>query len=210
MSKKYIGIDEASKILGVSKNTLQRWDREGKLKPLKTAGNHRRYEYDKIIEYYNNPISNIDSDKRNVIGYCRVSTSGQLEDLYKQIDNVSVYCIANGYSFTIIKDLGSGLNYNKSGLIKLINLILDDKVSKIVVNYKDRLVRFGFEIIEHICLKHNVQIEVINNSDDKTFEEELVEDVLSLITVFSAKLYGSRSKKIKRLIEESKKIMNDE
>lgn len=206
--KKYINVTEAGKILGVTKRTLQRWDREGTLIPFKTKGNHRRYDREEILNYYNNEKSNTVNKDKIVIGYCRVSTNEQTDDLQRQVDNVTNYCTAKGYQFKIIEDIGSGLNYNKKGLKELISLIVNKKVCKIVLNYKDRLVRYGFEIIEMLCEENDIDIEIINLSEDKTFEEELVDDVLSIITVFSAKLYGSRSRKSKKIKDETKKLFN--
>jgi putative resolvase len=114
---------------------------------------------------------------------------------------VKKYCIANGYQFRIISDLGSGLNYKRKGLKELLELIITRQIERIVLNYKDRLVRFGYELFEEICNLNNIELEVINHTEDKTYEEELVEDVLSIITVFSAKLYGSRSHKTKKIKE---------
>jgi len=103
--------------------------------------------------------------------------------------------------------LGSGLNYNKKGLKELIELICSQRINRFIINYKDRLIRYGYEIIENICELNGVEIEIINHTEDKTYEEELVEDVLSIITVFSSKLYGSRSHKIKKIKEEFMKLI---
>ncbi|WP_369800219.1 IS607 family transposase [Anaerosalibacter sp. Marseille-P3206] len=119
---------------------------------------------------------------------------------------VSDYCSARGYQFKIIKDIGSGLNYNKKGLKELIKLICEREIDRIVINYKDRLIRFGYDIIEQMCDFNGVKIEIINYTEDKTYEEELVEDVLSIITVFSTKLYGSRSHKAKTIQQENKEL----
>ena len=151
--------------------------------------------------------------KENVkltIGYCRVSSSDQREDLTRQVKTVSDYCAAKGYQFRIIQDLGSGLNYNKKGLKELIELICHKEIERVVINYRDRLIRFGYEIIEQLCLLNDIEIEVINYSEDKDYEEELVEDVLSVITVFSARLYGSRSHKAKNIVDTNKKIFSKE
>jgi putative resolvase len=110
--------------------------------------------------------------------------------------------MARGYQFRIIQDLGSGLNYSKKGLKELINLISPKEISKIVINYKDRLIRFGYEMIEELCDLNGVKIEIINQTEDKSYEQELVDDVLSIITVFSSKLYGSRSHKSKKIKDE--------
>lgn len=106
--------------------------------------------------------------------------------------------IAKGYSFEIIKDIGSGINYNKKGLNKLIEMITNNEIGKIVILYKDRLLRFGFELIENICNRYNYSIEIIDNTP-KTEEQELVEDLVQIITVFSCKLQGKRANKAKKL-----------
>lgn len=197
-------ITEAAKFLGVDISTLRRWEDSGKIKPERTPGGHRRYDKDMLIS-----LSNKKKNIKLTIAYARVSSADQKEDLQRQIDNISMYCTARGYQFRVISDLGSGLNYTKKGLVELLELICSNEIERIVINYKDRLIRYGYEIIEEVCKHHNVTIEIINNTIDKTYEEELVEDVLSIITVFSSRLYGSRSHKIKKITDEVKKIMND-
>lgn len=199
-----LSITDAAKFLGVDISTLRRWEDEGKIKPDRTPGGHRRYDKDLLIS-----LSLKRKNLKLTIAYARVSSQDQKDDLQRQIDNISMYCTARGYQFRVISDLGSGLNYSKKGLLELIELICSNEIDRIVVNYKDRLIRYGYEIIEEVCKHHNVTIEVINNTEDKTYEEELVEDVLSIITVFSSRLYGSRSHKIKKITDEVKKIMNE-
>ena len=201
-----LSIKEASEFLGISIDTLRRWERVGKITSMRTEGGHRRYDKKELIKFKMG-----DSCKERItIAYCRVSSSDQKEDLQRQIEYVSQYCIANGYQFRVISDLGSGLNYKKKGLQELIELICSSSVERIVVNYKDRLIRFGFEMIEHLCSIYNVKIEIINLTEDKTYEEELVEDVLSVITVFSAKLYGARSHKSKKMIATNQALLQEE
>ena len=201
-----LSIKEASEFLGVSIDTLRRWERTGKITSLRTEGGHRRYEKKELIKFKKDDSL----EHRITIAYCRVSSSDQKEDLQRQIENVSQYCIANGYQFQVISDLGSGLNYNKKGLRELIELICSNQIERIVVNDKDRLIRIGFELIEQLCSIYNVRIEVINLTEDKTYEEELVEDVLSVITVFSAKLYGSRSHKSKKIIATNQALLREQ
>ena len=108
---------------------------------------------------------------------------------------------AKGYQFEIISDIGSGINYNKKGLNQLIDMITNLEVDKIVVLYKDRLIRFGYELIENICEKYGTTIEIIDNTE-KTEEQELVEDLIQIVTVFSCKLQGKRANKAKKMIKE--------
>ena len=201
-----LSIKEASEFLGISIDTLRRWERVGKITSMRTQGGHRRYDKKELIKFKMGD----NSENRITIAYCRVSSSDQKEDLQRQIENVSQYCIANGYQFRVISDLGSGLNYKKKGLQELIELICSNSIERIVVNYKDRLIRFGVELIEQLCSIYNVKIEIINLTEDKSYEEELVEDVLSVITVFSAKLYGARSHKSKKMIATNEALLKEE
>lgn len=188
-------IKEASEFLGVSVPTMRRWEKEGRITSYRTNGNHRRYDNTDLVR-----IKCKDDDSFKItVAYCRVSSLDQKKDLQRQIDNVTNYCIAKGYQFKVISDLGSGLNYNKKGLKELISLICSEEIDKIVVNYKDRLIRFGYEMIEQLCSIYNVKIEVINHTENESYEEELVEDALSVITAFSSKLYGSKSYKSKKI-----------
>lgn len=132
-----------------------------------------------------------------------MSTPSQKDDLTTQVENLKTYMLAKGYQFEIIQDIGSGINYKKKGLKQLIDKINNRDISKVVVLYKDRLVRFGFEMIEYLCEINGVEIEVIDHTE-KTKEEELTEDFIQIITVFANRLYGARSKKTKRLIDEVK------
>lgn len=172
-------------------------DSSGKLKSVfRTFGNHRRYNLSDITKLYNK-----DSIVKKVIGYSRVSTFDQKKDLKVQSEVISNY-IKNKYNdFEIIEDLGSGLNYNKRGLRKLIKMICEQKISVLVLTHKDRLLRFGSEIIINLCERFNVKVEIINTTEEETFEQSLCNDVLSIITVFSAKLHGKRSHKNQKLLE---------
>ena len=129
------------------------------------------------------------------------SSHKQKDDLKRQVENIKMYMLAKGYRFEVIEDIGSGINYNKKGLNELINKITNREVDKVVVLYKDRLLRFGFELIENLCKKYGTKIEIIDNTE-KTEEKELVEDLVQIITVFSCKLQGKRANKAKKMIKE--------
>ena len=130
-----------------------------------------------------------------------MSSNKQKDDLARQIENVKTYMIAKGYSFDVITDIGSGMNYNKKGLNQLIDMITNSEVEKIVILYKDRLLRFGFEIIENLCNKYGTTIEIIDNTE-KTEEQELVEDLIQIVTVFSCRFQGKRANRAKNMIKE--------
>lgn len=195
---KYYSINEFSKILGVSAQTLRNWDKKGKLHPHHTSSNGYRYYSHEQLNQVMNIKPKLD---RIVIGYCRVSSNKQKDDLERQIENMKLYLIAQGKPFKIISDIGSGINYKKKGLQELIKLISQNKVEKVVVLYKDRLLRFGFELVEYIASLHNCDIEIIDNTE-KTEQQELVEDLVQIITVFSCKLQGKRVNKAKKLVKE--------
>lgn len=195
--RKY-SIGQFAKLINRTEQTLRNWDKNGKLKPAyidKDTG--YRYYTDEQLKIYNGEKV---KDKQ-IIGYCRVSSQKQKEALNRQIENVKTYMYAKGYQFSIISDIGSGINYQNKGLNKLVNMVLNEEVSKIVILYKDRLVRFGYELIDNICQSKGVDIEIIDNTE-RTDEEEMVEDLIQIITVFSCKLQGKRSKKTKQIIEE--------
>ena len=195
----YYKMGEFSKRTGLSIQTLRLWDSNGKLKPAYvTAGKHRYYSEEQL-----NRILGIKLDKqeKRTIGYARVSSNKQKDDLIRQVENLKTYMIARGYQFEIIEDIGSGINYNKKGLNELINKITNREIDKIVILYKDRLLRFGFELIENLCKKYEVEIEIIDNTE-KSEEQELVEDLVQIITEFSCKLQGKRANKAKKMIKE--------
>ena len=195
---KYYSINKFSKILGISVQTLRNWDKKGKLHPHHTSSNGYRYYSHEQLNQVMNVKPNLD---RSVIGYCRVSSNKQKDDLERQIDNVRIYLQAKGQPFEIISDIGSGIDYKKKGLQELIRRISQNQVEKVVVLYKDRLLRFGFELIEYITSLYNCEIEIIDNTE-KSEQQELVEDLVQMITVFSCKLQGKRANKAKKLIRE--------
>ncbi len=196
--RKYYSINEFSKILGVSAQTLRNWDKNGKLHPHHTSSNgYRYYSHEQL-----NQVMNIKPNlNRKIIGYCRVSSNKQKDDLQRQIENMKLYLMAQGKPFEIISDIGSGINYKKKGLRELIKLITQNQVEKVVVLYKDRLLRFGFELVEYIASLYNCEIEIID-STEKSEQQDLVEDLVQIITVFSCKLQGKRSNKARKLVKE--------
>lgn len=194
---RYFTINKFSKIIGVTPQTLRNWDRAGKLTPHHTSSNGYRYYSEEQL----NQVLQIKKKPKMVIGYCRVSRPKQKDDLERQIENVKTYLLAQGKPFEIISDVGSGINYKRKGLLELLERIMCNEVSKVVVLYKDRLTRFGFDMIEYVASLHECEIEVIDNTQ-KTEQEELVEDLVQIITVFSCKLQGKRAHKARKLIKE--------
>lgn len=197
---KYYSIGQFAELIGKTEQTLRNWDKKGVLKPHHvTESGYRYYSQEQLNHFLG--IQNKTQIQRKVIGYCRVSSHKQKDDLERQIDNVKMYMLAKGYQFEIIQDIGSGINYNKKGLNQLIDLITNSEVDKIVILYKDRILRFGFELIENLCEKFGTTIEIIDNTE-KTEEQELVEDLIQIVTVFSCRLQGKRANKAKKMIKE--------
>jgi putative resolvase len=185
-----ITVEEASKLLGVSTKTIRRWENEGKIKSIRTNGGHRRFLVADLI--------GSKTEKSLTIAYARVSSHDQKDDLKRQEIVLESYCATKGYAFELISDMGSGMNYKKKGLIRLIKLICSNQVDRLVLTHKDRLLRFGSELIFSLCEIFGCEVVIINRSEDSTFEEDLASDVIEIITVFSARLYGSRSDKNKK------------
>ena len=197
---KYYSIGEFANRIGKTIQTLRNWDKKNILKPSHvTQGGTRYYSQEQL-----NHFLGLKSEKqinKKIVGYCRVSSHKQKDDLERQIENVKTYMYAKGYQFEIITDIGSGINYNKKGLNQLIDMVTNSEVEKIVVLYKDRLIRFGYELIENLCNKFGTTIEIIDNTE-KTDEQELVEDLVQIVTVFSYRLQGKRANKAKKMIKE--------
>ena len=204
-----MNISTAAKMLGVTPSTLRRWDESGKLKAERTPAGHRRYKRSAISSF--NPLGiNMDSQELPTIAYARVSSHDQKQDLERQVKVLEMYCASHGWSYKVVKDLGSGINYSKKGLQELLELIVDGRISRLVVTHKDRLLRFGAELVFSICEMKNVEVVIINQGDEQpSFEEELVADVLEIITVFSARLYDSRSHKNKKLVDGMREAVLD-
>ena len=203
---KYYSSKSVTKILGVTAQTLRNWDKEGKLKPAYIKSNgYRYYSEDSILAYTQERKTKKDL---NVIGYARVSSNKQTDDLERQVNNLKIYLDNKYKSYDIITDIGSGINYTKKGLQLLIDKINKKEVDIIVVLYKDRLLRFGFELVEYFARINNVRIEVLDKIN-KTQDEELVEDLIQIITVFSCKIQGKRKTKTKGLLEDFSKKLSE-
>lgn len=195
-----ISIGKFAKMVGVTPTTLRRKHESGELIPAHITSGGTRYYSTEQLKLFN---VNCSSKEKLVIGYCRVSTPSQKDDLETQISNVKSYMYAKGYKFEIIQDIVSGINYKKKGLQDLIYKISNQEISKVVVLYKDRLIRFGYELVEYLCEINHVEIEIIDNTEHSK-EQELTDDLIQIITVFANRLYGQRSSKTKRLIDEVK------
>jgi predicted site-specific integrase-resolvase len=143
------------------------------------------------------------------VAYARVSSHDQKDDLERQKQVLELYCARQGWTFEVVADLGSGMNYNKKGLKRLLSEVLSGNIGRLVITHKDRLLRFGAELVFSICEAKEVEVVILNKGEDTTFEEDLAKDVLEIITVFSARLYGSRSRKTQKLLDGIKKVVEE-
>ena len=200
-------VGEFAERIGVSISTLQRWDRTDVLKSKRTPTNQRYYTEEDL-----NKVLNLEEDtksKRKNVGYCRVSTQGQKQNLENQKEFVSVYRYSLSHGIIldeIYTDIGSGLNYKRKNWNKLLKQIENNEIDKIYITYKDRFVRFGYEWFEDFCSSHGTEIIVLNQKQTSP-EEELTEDLLSILHVFSARSYGLR--KYKTEINKELKEINE-
>lgn len=192
-----VGIGIAAKELGVSPLTLRRWEKAGKIKSERTLKGHRRYDLTSLSGY----AKKAERSSHTTLIYARVSSHDQKSDLERQKKLLESFCASNGWVYEIVEDLGSGLNYEKKGLKKLIRLISMKQIDRLVITHKDRLLRFGAELIFSLCEQFGVEVVILNKSENASIETELVQDVLEIITVFSARLYGLKSRKNQKLIE---------
>jgi excisionase family DNA binding protein len=202
---RYVSIGEAAQIIGVSVSTLRRWDREGKISSTRTSGNQRRYDIRSLSSCGTRDLI----DRRITVAYARVSSHDQKNDLERQKQVLELYCSAQGWTFEVISDLGSGMNYYKKGLKRLLSDIINGKTGRLVLTHKDRLLRFGAELVFALCEARAVEVVILNQGEDTSFEEDLAKDVLEIITVFSARLYGSRSRKNQKLLDGVKKAVEE-
>ena len=184
----YWSIGKVARYLGVSVVTLRRWEKDGKLtSDTRTFGFHRRYKASRIQQLFKQ------NKEKKVVGYARVSSHDQKDDLERQANTLQ----QTYPNMIVIKDLGSGLNFNKKGLKTLLKMILYQEIDTLVLTHKDRLLRFGSELVFTLCKHFGIHVTILNQIDEQSFEETLSRDVIELMTVFCARLYGSRSHKNK-------------
>lgn len=207
VSKRLLRPKEVCQRLGISYATLSRWVREGKIKAIRTAGGKYRVpesEVRRIAESL--PIS---KEVRAVI-YARVSSSDQKSDLERQVEYLTQYCASKGYKvIDVLSDVTSGLKTDRKALLKLFKYVVNRQVDVVVVTYRDRLTRFGFEYLEFFFNCYGVRIEIVFGEEPKDIHQELVEDLIEIVTSFSGKLYGMRSHKKKKLVEGFKKLIEE-
>lgn len=183
----------------ISSQQLYQLKKSGKIETKPYIGNSY------LVKDINSP------DIQNIAIYARVSTPKQKKDLENQIDFLKKYCVMNGDNpVFIFSDIGSGMNESRKGLSDMLDKVIEGTLSKIVISHKDRLTRFGFSYIENICNRYGTEIEIVNLDDDKSFQDELTEDLIAIIHHFSMRFYGKRKNSCKQLEESVKNFRNNE
>jgi len=207
LMEKLITPHQAAKLLNVWPHTLRRWENEGKLKPLRTPGGHRRYKESQVmIMMGEEPVKN---DVKRCAIYARVSTAKQAEagNLQRQKERLITYAVEKGYQVkAIYTEIASGLNENRRELARLAKTAPKDEIDFIIIEYKDRLARFGYKYLEQYYRSYGIEINIVELDEEKSPQEELVEEMIAIVTSFSAKIYGKRggrvAKKLTELIEQ--------
>ena len=196
-----------AELVGVSVKTLQRWDREGILKAKRTPTNRRYYTYDQYLQFRGIQTEN---DIRDVVIYARVSTRNQKDDLKNQVEFLKQFCNSKGMIVSqCIEEFGSGLNYNRKKWNKLLEEVMENKIKIIAISNKDRFIRFGYDWFEKFCERFHTKIIIVNN-EALSPNEEFVQDIISILHVFSCRLYGLRKYKnqIKKDEDIAKELQN--
>ena len=195
---KFYKIGKLASMLGVTTMTLRNWYKNGKIEAIRTAGGQLLFSENVLYKFGFKTKKHL---KINY-GYCRVSSNKQKDDLERQLELVKLFLSQKNKEYRVITDIGSGINYKKAGLLELIDIVQLGGIETLVIANKDRLIRFGYELIEYICNKNGTRIEVIDTVKNKTGEQELVDDLISIVTVFSARINGKRSHIKKKLLED--------
>ena len=193
-------INEFAKRIGKSARTLRRWDETGKLKAKRHPSGHRFYDESDIRK-----ILGIEEESRKVIVYCRVSSSGQKDDLQSQIQAMEQFCLSSGTPVDEwVQEIGGGMNFKRKKFLSIMSRLQSGEISKILIAHKDRLVRFGFDFFDFMAKENGCKIVVVNQ-ESLSPQQEMVEDLMAIIHTFSCRLYGLRKykKEIKKIVAES-------
>jgi len=207
-SERLLKPKEVCRILGVSYPTLRRWIKEGRIRAIQTLGGKYRIPESEVRRLLSG--SGVVGKEVRAVIYVRVSSSDQRSDLERQTQYLMQYCSAKGYRVVdVLSDVASGLRTDRKGLQKLFNYVVNKQVDVVVVTYKDRLTRFGFEYLEHFFKQYGVNVEVAFGEEPRDAYQELVEDLITIVTSFAGKLYGMRSHRKKKLVEGFKKLLEE-
>lgn len=192
-------LSEAARELGVTTRTLRTWDKSGKIKCVRTESGHRRVPQSEIERLKGT------TGRTVALVYARCSAQKQVDNLERQVGRLLEYANTTGYKVELYKDIGSGLNENRKQFCRMMKRLSSEEVACVIVEYKDRISRYGFETFRRYCESLKVQVTVLKDAEPKEFEQELAEDMVALIASFSARLYGKRGGKKKKRVEDAEK-----
>ena len=182
-------VSEFANRVGRSASTVRRWEREGLISPSRTVSGQRYFTEADVLAVLRPGFG---TTPRGVVVYCRVSSSGQRDDLASQVAAMERFCAGRGLAVTEwISEVGGGMNFRRRKFLAMLDNIIAGEVSTVVVAHQDRLARFGFELIEWLATKHGCEI-IVANQETLSPQQELVEDLLAIVHVFSCRLYGLR------------------
>jgi len=205
MPEKLYTTGEVAKIFGVSYVAVKKWAYAGKIKYIKTPGGKYRYPESEIRRLLGEQMP-----KGRVAVYARVGSADQKEDLERQKRKLVEYAKSKGYQdIEVIEDIASGLNENRKGLNKLFKLVTERQIEAVFITYKDRLTRFGFKYLEAFFSSYGCRIETIDSEELKELQQELVEDLIAIVTSFAGKIYGARSHKKRKVVEAVESAIRD-
>ena len=190
--KKQYNVSEFARRIGRSASTVRRWDREGILTTKRMPSGHRYFDEDDV-----RAVLGLATEKRLTVVYCRVSSHGQKDDLQSQIAAMEQYCLAGSIAVDEwVKEIGGGMNFKRKLFLSIVDRIAAGEIGRLVVAHKDRLMRFGFDLLDHVAKRNGCVIEVANQ-ESLSPQEEMTEDLLSIVHTFSCRLYGMRKYKKK-------------
>ena len=196
MSSMLLSAQQIKELFGIHRNTLLKWEKEGLLQPVKTPGGRRRYRRSDIEGLLG--ICEEKTERADVILYARVSTKKQEEYLKNQIERLESFAREKGWNYEVISEIASGVNEKRRGLKKLLNKVRRGEVKKVVIEYPDRLARFGYEYLKFFLESFGVELVIVNGKDnEEDRHRELAEDLIAIVTSFAARVYGSRGGKEK-------------
>ena len=188
-------VTEASKYIGVSINTLKTLANNGKIKTFKTDGGHRRFRVEDL-DLFSGKVT--EKKEKVTVVYARCSTAKQKENLERQKDRLMKHAESQGYKYIVIDEIASGINEKRKGLHKLLNMAFQGKIERVLIEYKDRIARFGYEYLWSIFRNLGIKVEIMENREKK-YEEELAEDIMKILTCYSARYYGARGGRKKKI-----------
>lgn len=193
---RFVKVGQAARILGVSVQTLRRWEERGQLLPERRSdGGTRYYDVEKLLN-----LKEVETEL--TVAYARASAPEESAEFKQQVQQLESYCTQKGWTYEILRDRGTGVNYGKNGLRKLLNLIVDKKIKRLVITHKDRLLRLGAELVFALCAARKIEVVILNNDEQADlYEEELLEDIMELVAVFSVRLYRTSNETNLKLLK---------